>query len=69
MSRSGWYERENLAESTEKTFPDLLKSCPVAVEGTMKMLELKMQMTRKAGVGLRDAIDQGHKNDFEFNHT
>lgn len=39
------------------------------MEVTMKKLELKVQMTWKAGVGLRDAIDQGHKKDFQFDQT
>lgn len=35
------------------------------MEVTRKKLELKVQMTRKAEVGLRNAIDQGHKKDFK----
>lgn len=49
-------------ESAENLFP-------AAVEVTRKKLELKMQMTRKAQVGLRNAIDQGHKRDFKINQT
>lgn len=56
-------------ESAESLFPDLLKFCPAAVEVTRKKLELKVQMTRKARVGLRNAIDQGHKRDFKINQT
>lgn len=43
----------------------MLKFYPAEVEVTRKKLELKVQMTRKAEVGLRNAIDQGHKKDFK----
>lgn len=32
----------------------------------MRKLELKMQNTRKAGVGPRDAVGQGYRKESEF---